>query len=364
MVRPRPGYFRPYRLFRKAILLLVLVLSAPVVADAQEWTRDELEGARVFIGLSKGNLRAESEGQVRAYIALEKLARELQRRLEGNSLIKAVQLHDLEKSSSARGSDWKIPADRGYTHYLIAVPEVVGIKLVQIRWTIGKLSDSRQLASEMILKGMTYVQIPSTREDLPIVSNTPSIQTIDLSLEEAGRLYGQFQDIFPETKLEPTYAVRCIDDLTDWKAPRARIMAYLSTELSYPPGPIQHWTAARKFTQAEAEKLCKADSQAAEPPQDADLIIGGWLFPVIKDDKHLFQPQLELTYTMGERRKTVANIYKDIDPNKRPRRLSEFCFDEGSTLKTVLDALVQYVQAHREGLNIRGITYAPILTCN
>src|SRR5882724_279184 len=358
-------YFRPNRAFAGAILLPLFVLLVPSIAGSQEWTSEELEGARVFIGLTKGNLQPESDGQVRAYIALEKLARDLQRRLEGNSLISGVTVGDLERNRKAKDPDWKLLADRGYTHYLIAVPDVKSIKRVRIIWKIGKLSDSKGLAAEMLLRGPIYISVPATRDELPIISPTESIQTSDIPQDEGGRLYSEFQDIFPEIKLEPKYAMRCIDDFTGWPtSPRARIMAWLSSELSYPPGPIQHWTPARVITQADAESLCKAGSPGAEILREADLIIGGWLLPIEKSDKRLFQPKLELTYMMGERRKTLAITYKDTDPNKRPRRLEVFCFDEGSTLKTVLDALVQYVQAHREGLNIRGVHYAPTLTCN
>jgi hypothetical protein len=348
---------------RGLLAAMTLLLFCSLPANAQEWNNDELQGPRIFIGLTKGNLRSDSDEHLRTYIALEKLARELQRRLNGNALIKAVNVGDMERKPKEKDIDWKVSAERKYTHYLIAEPEVKSITLVEVRWKIGKLSESKELAAEVVLRRPTQISIPSTSDEQSSILTTSSIQTSDLPPDEAGRLFTEFEDMFPEVKLEPKYAIRCIGDLTGWPtAPHAHIMAWLSSELQYPQGPVQRWTSAKIITRDDADALCKGSSSDRLP--QADLIIGGWLVPIVTMEKRRFQSKLALTYTMGERRKLLAVIYRDIDVSKKPRLLEDFCFDEGTTLKNVLDDLVHYIQAHREGLNIRGIRHAPLVACN
>jgi hypothetical protein len=116
-----------------AVLILV---AFGCCAQAQEWTREELAGPRLFIGLTRGALVPDQEAHLRSFITLQKLVQKIAGRLKDS--VKVIRVGDHSWTGS---DDWKPLARRGYTHYVIAVPQepVYGkLTWVDVSWMAGR----------------------------------------------------------------------------------------------------------------------------------------------------------------------------------------------------------------------------------
>jgi hypothetical protein len=330
------------RLGATAAALLVLT-SIASCAWAQEWTSDELAKPRLYFGLSRGALPSQ-ERDLRSFIALQKVARDIVADLKQTAKSIAIGDHSGDRD------EWEPLARRGYTHYVIAVPQEPEFGSVDVTWFAGQIgSDGKRVLSAELHRSIR-IKNPTgeSAEIVDVGSNNPvTVKEAATSLAQSLRV------LFPEIRAKHKFAIRCINAVPDTISTRFDLMSYLSRNLVNPP-----WDSAGRFSADAARNRCQNKS---EERSDADLMIGGWLTQRTQQSKNLIQTTIEIDDLLSEQRAEHARIYEEVRGRRYPQSLDDFCVEHRINDLGTMKSLATYIQAH--GLKIENIQYVHEFRC-
>jgi hypothetical protein len=346
------------------ICVIATATCAGMLLPAQAQRSEPANDIKLYIGLSRGDLNADDEDHVRAFVVLQDHVNYIKDQLSGRAT--HIRTGDLK---FWRYKDWDKVVPPQITHYIVAHPVDMGAEVVAklvkkpasiiaVEWHVGKFlandfSANRRPVYAAVLKHRTFISIPGSSEERATLRQLrgDTWERDDDLLQSAANLVRQLHLIFPETRSDHTYFVDCFANqaanLPAWKNVHATIMEYLWRHLHNgedQDAPVKWRAIWVPPSAAMVENMCK-DMEYRKDAQyrynEANFHVGGSLEPMPMDRK--VKARIEIYSHLLDWREQLA-IPRIKEQPAEMLTLDEFCLLRAQLRD--LGMLTTYIQAH------------------
>lgn len=310
------------------VAILVISTSVLILHPARAQSSSAGNGIKLFVGMSRGDLKSESE--LLAFARLQEVV---------NSVVEHIQNRFVEVRTgdlpSRKSSEWGIKL-LPVTHYIAAAAKKATADKIEVEWYVGKFSDSAPSASRKpsyaaVLRIRTAITFPTSNVGT-IIEQLDGGKSISYNQPEESSepILQRLRAVFPEMRREHAYFVDCFENqVKTWHDVNATVMWHLSQSLQsgQEPGADVLRPVWILPTSAMAISMCKdADYQQHQDLyhyRDAQIYVRGTM--LLDTGTKKIRPVITVLDNVRAERQKFAIAQIEEDRPDQLLRLDQFC---------------------------------------